>query len=99
MTEKIEEIMENFDFEKMHEVMKFLKWEWWNLKTTPTVEQLREAARKKLEDTATRKLGFHSGGFRTEYINDGDLHLSFVVTDWDTLLYSKLPHCHARNIP
>lgn len=46
---KIDEVMERFDFDKVHRVMEFLKWTWVN--GTPTVSELRSTALQCL-DTA-----------------------------------------------
>lgn len=41
--DKIDYILENFDFEKCHEMMKLVGWTWWG-RGIPTVEMLKESA-------------------------------------------------------
>src|SRR5690554_4469915 len=49
--EAVEEIMENFDFERVHAVMDFLNWTWIdNPRKVPTVQALRISARGLLLD-------------------------------------------------
>ena len=40
--------MDSFDFEQCHKVMLALDWEWWG-QGTPSIETMKESARKKLE--------------------------------------------------
>lgn len=49
-TPAVEEVIENFDFEKVHDVMKMLNWKWdgdnlGELPTTPTVEKMKEVVK------------------------------------------------------
>jgi len=89
MKEKIEQIMENFDFEKVHKVMVALGWEWYlgrGGSGIPSVKSLKERAGELLSnvddlicegDTITSS----SGGFEAKYA-DGCLSLSFIVEEW-----------------
>lgn len=57
-TPAVEEVIENFDFEKVHEVMKMLNWKWdgdnpGELPTIPTVEKMKEVVKdlfRSMED-------------------------------------------------
>lgn len=57
-TPAVEEVIENFDFEKVHEVMKMLNWKWngdnpGELSTIPTVEKMKEVVKdlfRSMED-------------------------------------------------
>lgn len=52
-TPAVEEVIENFDFEKVHEVMKMLNWKWDGnnpgelptIPTIPTVEKMKEVVK------------------------------------------------------
>ena len=93
--DKINSILDNFDFEKMHKVMTFLNWRWATIGEIPDIADLRVSARGLLKE-AYNNLGklpnadyfIQTGGFRAETFRllDGriDFSLSFVVTDWDT---------------
>lgn len=57
-TPAVKEVIENFDFEKVHEVMKMLNWKWdgdnpGELPTIPTVEKMKEVVKdlfRSIED-------------------------------------------------
>lgn len=49
MKEKmIEDVLEHFDFDKCHYIMTTIGWQWWG-RGVPTVEDLKYAARERLE--------------------------------------------------
>jgi len=89
MKEKIEQIMENFDFENVHTVMVALEWEWYfghGVSGIPSVGALKKKAMRLLsgvcdatceDDTRISS----SGGFEAKY-HDGCLSLSFIVEEW-----------------
>ena len=90
MKEKIEQIMDNFDFEKVHKAMVALEWEWYfglDGSRIPSVGALKKRAGELLSnvddlicegDTITSS----SGGFEAKYV-DGCLSLSFIVEEWE----------------
>jgi len=91
MTEKefeaIGNIMDNFDFDKVHEVMSLLKWEWVGTENgVPSKSELRSEARRLLKMAINDKTRVSTGGFEVDYINDGDgfVELKFVVSQWDS---------------
>lgn len=91
MTEKefeaIGNIMDNFDFDKVHEVMSLLNWEWVGAeKGVPTKSELRTEARRLLKMAINDKNRVSTGGFEVDYINDGDgfVELKFVISQWDS---------------
>ena len=49
MTEKqrlaIDDIMDNFDFHKVHRVMEFMNWQW-SGEVVPSVSEMRKEARR-----------------------------------------------------
>lgn len=85
MKEKIEQIMENFDFEKVHKVMVALEWEWylgtWGGFGIPSVGAIQKAARRLLSEAWTNKTTVSTGGFSAEY-DDGDLIFRFILEEW-----------------
>ena len=101
-TPAVGEVIENFDFEKVHEVMKMLNWKWdgnnpGELPTIPTVEKMKEVVMdlfRSMEDQIAKSgtwFGRTStgtvGGFRATI--DGDVYtLEFVLEEYETDLES-----------
>lgn len=100
MKEKmIQDILDNFDFEKCHRVMKSLNWTW--LRGIPNVDDLKQSARSRLEcaiegvlnrkDTLPSNYYYFcsSGGlkataWKNRYGHLEAINLEFVVTEWDS---------------
>lgn len=62
---KIDDIMHNFNFEKIHKVMEMLDWKWAMTKFgVPTIEELKEEARRLLVEAANGETQVATGGFR-----------------------------------
>lgn len=97
MDDLVEEIMDNFEFEKVHEVMDALKWEWVDGNghfRVPSEKELRRRASEMLYQTINSYLTgimggedindparISSGGFECTF--DGEsLNLNFVLADW-----------------
>lgn len=84
---KVDDIMLNFDFEKVHDVMDHLDWRWLGDSTPPSKETLRRAARELLEGACSERTDISTGGFRAVYSEDGTddddpyLGLEFIVED------------------
>ncbi len=83
----IEEIMEEFDFKKVHKTMVCLNWKWRGER--PSKEEIIDTAKKLLEEVCSttnepvKNISYLStGGFFLEcdYKNKA-LSLSFVVSD------------------
>ena len=65
---KIKDIMEHFDFKKMHDVMNFLDWKWVKAKYgTPTIDELKIEAKRLLIDACIERTCIATGGFRAVY--------------------------------
>jgi hypothetical protein len=92
----IEEIIDNFDFEKCQKVMEFLNWSWVSV-GTPNVENLKDSARNRLReciDACKSKnvksdsgYSVSSGGLKATVSKNRYGHinwaeLEFVLTDW-----------------
>lgn len=84
MEEKISDILNNFDFERVHKAMIALEWNWYlgmGGEGIPSVGALKKAARELLSDAWTKKNIISSGGFSAVY-DDGDLVLRFILEEW-----------------
>ena len=95
----IDDIIENFNFDRVQRTMEFLRWKW--VGQYVTVEMLLEEARRLLRDAAESRLGkfknehweqgiIHgTGGFQAQAWCNKDktkitgLDLKFVLTEWD----------------
>jgi hypothetical protein len=83
----IKEIMEEFDFDKVHKVMLILDWKWGYEPKTPTVDQLRATAEELLTKSTIGDINPHyvsTGGFEAvcDTAQKG-MRLLFVVSDWE----------------
>ena len=86
MSKQIDEIMDNFDFRKVAEVMEHLGWAWCGSGyKVPIESEIRSKARELLQDVS-RKLpsNVSTGGFRAQSYEDGNLTLEFVLAEWTT---------------
>ena len=82
--DKIENILENFDWEKVRKTMECIGWTWHN-ELTPTTYRMISTARQLLQivvDDADPLAECHSGGFCARKLGDGRLSLAFEVTGW-----------------
>jgi hypothetical protein len=83
-TLRIERLLNEFDFDKVHQVMLHLDWRWQN--GLPTMQQLRATARECLEGVVNEPVGSEcrTGGFAAEVDGDSEgkpeLRLSFILT-------------------
>ena len=96
----IEDILNEFDFDKVERVMEVLDWKWRG--ETPTLYDLRETALRLLRGAAESRLGAFkdehhhvaiisaTGGFEAKAFCDENktkitgLQLDFIVTSWDS---------------
>lgn len=99
LKEMRDNIMDNFDFERVHRVMEALEWGWatgGNFDTViPDTSDIRKTARKLMDEVIEKyaKTGkewycVSTGGFDVELLvneDDGlpDLTLKFVVEEWN----------------
>lgn len=82
---KIAYILENFDFDKVHNTMTHLNWYWYSCEGTPSHYDLIKRAREMLEDVVDRDVyQVATGGFKATNTGN-DLKLEFVVTNWDSI--------------
>lgn len=81
----IDEILDEFDFEKVHRVMVALDWQWYiqGEKTNPSIADLRRTARSLLQHVVNNKnIAAASGGF-TAFMHYGVLGLRFEVSSYE----------------
>ena len=92
MTEEeiIEDILDEFDFNKVSKVMEFLNWGWTDgnfVLAVPTIGQLRKRARTLMQSFIGKEDGMvATGGFWiTKKTFDGEpfYRLHFVLSSWD----------------
>ena len=89
--DKIDDIMDNFDFNKVETVMKATNWTWASTHGVPVEHELRKQARELLKSVSQHyvsELGFRyaisTGGLKATKYYDGELELEFIVAKWDT---------------
>ena len=63
---QIEEIMDNFNFARVHKMMVAVRWTWSGV-GIPCEAELREEARDRLRRAAKDKAEIESGGFFIKY--------------------------------
>lgn len=97
--ELIENILENFDFEKVKKVMDFLGWTYYDSEETPSTYRLIKSAKRLLEDTYERALNNKTlystscGGFKVmaHYCEEKEeifsLSLEFILESWHKNIY------------
>ena len=77
----INEIMNEFDFDKVQRTMKALNWKWASVSGVPTTGDIRRRARAQLREAVERKTRASSGGLVAEW-NPHGLRLSFELASW-----------------
>lgn len=91
-------IMENFDFQKCYVAMKALDWTWGLQRQPVTVEMLKTSARNRMEDTInyakeskephntpfwTSTGGLKCTVWKNRYGHICQMNLEFVLTEWE----------------
>ena len=85
---KIRNILDNFDFKKVHDVMNLIGWKWAFAKNgIPEIDELKLEAHRLLIDACTEETNVSTGGFRAVYEDDEKLDeepyvgLEFIVEE------------------
>ena len=82
-TTLVNDILDEFDFERVRDTMQALNWSWHSI-GIPTIGDLRRQTRKLLISLADSPNGLvATGGFEASRV-DGYPKLQFIVADWDT---------------
>ena len=90
------DIMNHFDYNKVYDVMKHLKWKWYG-KGIPTVDDIRFASRERIESVIKNCLldaktdqeyisssgGLKATAIKNDYGQITFLELEFVLTSWE----------------
>lgn len=83
----IDDILDNFDFERVKKTMDALDWAWFSTGGIPSVSDIRREARRLLRECMkTKEIRISTGGLtaRREEIEGKTYYsLEFVVTEWD----------------
>lgn len=89
--DKIDDIMDNFDFNKVETVMKATNWTWASTHGVPVEHELRKQARELLKSVSQHyvseldfRYAISTGGFKATKYYDGELELEFIMAKWDT---------------
>lgn len=95
----IDEVLQEFNFEKCKRVMDYLNWEWAFTNSVPTIEELKEASKKRIDsailsikeskESYRYSCSCSSGGlqatvYKNRYNRIVNITLEFVITDWST---------------
>jgi len=84
--QQVDEVLESFDFDRVHHVMETLSWTWANLGRVPTRAELVTEALRLLSELDGRPGVHGSGGLRASYKEDGTLSLKFILCEsWSDL--------------
>ena len=70
ISQRIEDIMDEFDFDRVHRVMEFLNWTWadeFGGVCVPLKSEVRKRARALLNESAKSKESLSTGGFHVEF--------------------------------
>ena len=80
----IDEVMDCFDFERVHKAMVALDWTWHDVDGVPDVYEIKKHARALLKDAIKRNVILSTGGFRVGFDPDEEvLFLEFIVDSWE----------------
>ena len=78
------EILENFNWGKVHQTMTALNWTW-EENEVPTIGKLISEAKRLCEEVYERGGGVGTGGFLARYYkNDDVMTLKFIVEEWQS---------------
>jgi len=82
----LDNVMDWFDFEKVHRTMRFLRWNWASAEDgTPCIGEIREMARALLTRSIELGQGIGTGGFQVTYSPQNNyLKLEFIISEWET---------------
>lgn len=79
----IEEIMDEFDFNKVHKTMKLLNWKWRDI-GVPDIGEIRRNARYIMNRAYESESKYCAiGGFEAKVTKHG-ICLKFIISEWDT---------------
>lgn len=82
-SEMLDELIENFEWDKVRRIMEELDWTWWGNENSPTIEEMKECVRNLYSSIENRieknEYCFcATGGFKLTFNPDEDNELSLV---------------------
>lgn len=80
-----EQILENFEWEKVYQTMKALDWTWYmkdGKDGIPSIDTIQQQAQRHLVSTYKTGYSCSSGGLYSRWRDDA-LELLFIVESWD----------------
>jgi hypothetical protein len=96
----INEVLEEFDFEKVYLTMKALNWTWATVPGCPSIDRLKDTAEyllrgciegavncknlREYESYHHATGGFKAYCYRNKFKHIVSLHLEFIVTEWQS---------------
>ena len=94
----IQDIMDNFDFQRCSIVMKKLKWSWGFNGNSPSIEEMKVSAEQRLRNAMkaakegdnshstyySSSGGFKGNAWRNKYRQIEGISLEFILTEWDS---------------
>ena len=88
LEQHIEEVMDWFDFEKVHRVMTMLDWKWANTGGVPEIPDLRKRVRDLMRSLWNSEDVCHgTGGFMVRLYREENwtrFSVAFQVADWNS---------------
>ena len=94
-SEHIDAIINNFDFERVNNVMNFLNWTWYFNTTCPTIDELKQEAKRILNeicDSEDDTIAIFTGGFKASIYDDHlELEFGMVILASDKIKPPALP--------
>lgn len=84
----INEVMCEFNFERVHKVMCALGWKWYTISGlhTPSADEIRQHARGLLQEAIEVRGFVNIGGFEARYFEENGeacLKLQFIAAEWE----------------
>ena len=92
MKNSIQEVLDQFDFDKVHAYMELTKWRYFDSPNTPTIETLKRVAKDLLTQVKIGRIPWTmTGGFKASILDGGreepsELHLDFIAVQSSTFL-------------
>jgi len=96
----IQDILDEFDFDKVRKTMIALKWTWATVPGYPSIDRLKETAEYLLRGCINGAIeskdlhpdsayfnatgGFKAYCFKNRYKHITSLHLEFIVSEWES---------------
>ena len=103
MNNIINDIIDEFDFEKVHKVMGLLNWTWYidYVHKIPNIDDMKKTASRILQNVLERNSENYyiaTGGFKAS-MQDGYISLVFELTQWEhELTISEIRQLKIKNI-